>query len=694
MSIAVRLSRRLAGFTAHLPKMAVDGALLAIAYTLAFKTRIAVIEPEDVRAILLTLPAVVVGKIVVFHFFGAYRSIWRYSSLRDMEELFRGTAASAIFVVAVGFLLPRFVSIPRSVPFIDMAFSLLLTGGIRVLIRVVHESAGWEMGRRSLPMRLLWGGSSNSTRRALIVGAGDGGEMIAREMMRSAKLDYASVAFVDDNPTKLGQSIHGVPVLGNRTDIPRLVRELAITDILIAIPSARRADVREIVEVCRSTSAGLKILPDLTRLQDGKARISDLRPVQVEDLLGREPAELDLNLISSYLRGKRVLVTGAGGSIGSELCRQILKFAPAEIHLMGRGENSIYEIHSELVQTAGSARLVQVIGDVINKKKLEGIFAMFRPQIVFHAGADKHVPLMEMNPDEAVFNNIVGTKNVLDVSNAYRAERVVCISTDKAVNPTSVMGCCKRVAELLVRSELYSNTVAVAVRFGNVLGSRGSVIPYFQKQIAAGGPLTVTHRDIKRYFMTIPEAAGLVIQAGEMGSGGEILVLDMGEPVKIWDLACKMIRLAGLEPGRDIEVLEVGLRPGEKIHEELLFEHEVRERTAHPKIICVQGKGVETIKLLAEVERLTDMAIKMDFAGIRKGLRRLVPEYFQVDETEPASLALEKEALADVDRAGEAGSERIAWSDRPVKTPGEATAPRFRPAASLRPALYLRETSG
>jgi FlaA1/EpsC-like NDP-sugar epimerase len=512
-----------------------------------------------------------------------------------------------------------------------------------MFVRALHESSGWQTRKRSLPARLLWGGSPIRTRRALIVGAGDGGEMLAREMMRSAKLDYASVAFVDDDPAKLGQSIHGVPVLGNRADIPRLVRELAITDILIAIPSARGKQVREIVQVCRSTSAELKILPDLGRLTDGTVRLSDLRQVEVEDLLGREPAKLNLNLISSYLRGKRILVTGAGGSIGSELCRQILKFGPTEIQLMGRGENSIYEIHTELVRHAGSTRLVQIIGDVINKKKLEGIFTIYRPQIVFHAGADKHVPLMEMNPDEAVFNNIVGTKNVLDVSNARGIERVVCISTDKAVNPTSVMGCCKRVAELLVRSDLYTNTVAVAVRFGNVLGSRGSVIPHFQKQIAAGGSLTVTHRDIRRYFMTVTEAAGLVIQAGAMGSGREIFVLDMGEPVKIWDLACNMIRLAGLELGRDIEIREVGLRPGEKLDEELLFEHEVRESTAHAKIMCVQGQGIERVKLLAEVKNLTEMALRMDLAGIRIGLRALVPEFFQGREAEHAAFALEKE---------------------------------------------------
>ena len=625
----MRFTKRLASLRAVLPKMAVDGLLFSAAYVLAFELRIEEMQPGTLETIAVTLAPLVVMKVAVYHFMGSYRSIWRYSSLTDLEDLLRSTIVCAIGVVGVGFLLPESLNIPRSVPFIDMSLALLLTGGVRMLVRVLHESAGSRGNGRSLPMRIISGRSSGSARRALIIGAGDAGEMMVREMMRSARIDYAPVAFVDDDPVKHGSMIHGIPVLGGREEIPRLVQQLGVKDILIAIPSARGKTVREIVQVCKNTPAGLKILPDLMRLQDGKVHVSDLRQVEVEDLLGREPAALDLNLISSYLRGKRILVTGAGGSIGSELCRQILRFAPAEIHLMGRGENSIYEIHNELVRTAGFTRLVQIIGDVINKKKLEGVFAIYRPQIVFHAGADKHVPLMEMNPDEAVFNNIVGTKNVLEVSNAYRVERVVCISTDKAVNPTSVMGCCKRVAELLVRSSLYPNTVACAVRFGNVLGSRGSVIPHFQRQIELGGPLTVTHRDIKRYFMTIPEAAGLVIQAGAMGSGGEIFVLDMGEPVKIWDLAANMVRLAGLEPGKDIEVREVGLRAGEKLDEELAFDHEVQERTSHAKITCVRGEGVEPVRLLAEVKHLTDRALRMDFGGIRMGLKVLVPEFQQ-----------------------------------------------------------------
>jgi FlaA1/EpsC-like NDP-sugar epimerase len=579
----------------------------------------------------------VVLKLAIFHYVGSYRSIWRYSSLTDLQELFRGAFFGCAGIVFLDFLLPEPLAIPRSIPLIDLALSIVLTGALRMSVRIVHESSSPFLRTLPFPARLIGVRSRAHARRALVFGAGDAGEMMVREMLRSQRMDYEPLGFVDDDPSKRGQSIHGVLVLGGREDVPDLVQQLQIQEILIAMPSARGKTVRELVQICRNTPANLKILPDLNKIVDGEVHLSDLRQVSVEDLLGREAAQLDLNLISSYVRGKRILVTGAGGSIGSELCRQILKFAPAEIQLMGRGENSIYEIHRELSRNARFTRLVQVIGDVINKKKLEGVFAMYRPQIVFHAGADKHVPLMELNPDEAVFNNIVGTRNVLEVANAYRAERVVCISTDKAVNPTSVMGCCKRVAELLVRSRLYPDTVAVAVRFGNVLGSRGSVIPHFQTQIRDGGPITVTHRDIKRYFMTIPEASGLVIQAGAMGKGREIFVLDMGDPVKIWDLATNMVRLAGLEPGRDIDIVETGLRPGEKMHEELLMETETHEPTGHPKITCVRGEGIDAMRLLTEIESLTAKAVRMDFGGIRQSLARLVPEY-RVEEDLPPLL--------------------------------------------------------
>lgn len=632
-----RFRKRIASLKSVLPKMGLDALLFAVAYSVSFKARLETIDAPQLQTLLITLPMVVLLKLAIFHYVGSYRSIWRYSSLTDLQELFRGAFFGCAGIVFLDFLLPEPLAIPRSIPLIDLALSIVLTGALRMSVRVVHESSSPFLRTLPLPARLIGVRSRANARRALVFGAGDAGEMMVREMLRSQRMDYEPLGFVDDDPSKRGQSIHGVLVLGGRDDVPDLVQQLQIQEILIAMPSARGKTVRELVQICRNTPANLKILPDLNKIVDGEVHLSDLRSVSVEDLLGREAAQLDLNLISSYLRGKRILVTGAGGSIGAELCRQILKFAPAEIQLMGRGENSIYEIHRELSRHARFTRLVQVIGDVINKKKLEGVFAMYRPQIVFHAGADKHVPLMELNPDEAVFNNIVGTRNVLEVANAYRAERVVCISTDKAVNPTSVMGCCKRVAELLVRSRLYPDTVAVAVRFGNVLGSRGSVIPHFQTQIRDGGPITVTHRDIKRYFMTIPEASGLVIQAGAMGKGREIFVLDMGEPVKIWDLATNMVRLAGLEPGRDIDIVETGLRPGEKMNEELFMETETHEPTGHAKITCVRGEGIDAMRLLTEIESLTAKAVRMDFGGIRQSLARLVPEY-RVEEDLPPLL--------------------------------------------------------
>lgn len=621
------LLRRLAAIRPLFPKMAADAVAFAVAYALAFKARLETVSPPYDLAMVLTMPWVVSLKVVVFHYTGNYRNIWRYASVRDLEKLGRGTVLSTAGVIGLAFLLPAEMRIPRSVPFIDLALTLLLMGGLRMAVRIVHETRSEPQPHRALPRRLMGVRADGRSKRALVVGAGDAGEMIVREMIRNSRMDYDPVGFVDDDEAKLGQSIHGVSVLGTRHQIPRLVKDLSVDDIIIAIPSLRGRQVREIVQICRNTPTQLKILPDMGKIVGGTVRLSDLRKVQVEDLLGREPAELDLQLISAYLRSKRILVTGAGGSIGSELCRQILKFGPSEILLLGRGENSIYEIHRELSKTAGLTRLVQLIGDVINKKKLEGVFTKHRPEIVFHAGADKHVPLMEWNPDEAVFNNIIGTKNVLEVANEFGVERVVCISTDKAVSPTSVMGCCKRVAELLVGSHLYGNTVAVAVRFGNVLGSRGSVIPHFERQIAEGGPITLTHRDIRRYFMTIPEAAGLVIQAGAMGKGREIFVLDMGEPVRIMDLAVNMIRLAGLEPGADIEIVETGLRPGEKLEEELVLSSETAEPTSHPKITCLKSEPVDTEALLRGIDILTEGAIRMDFTTIRNTLSGLVPEF-------------------------------------------------------------------
>jgi FlaA1/EpsC-like NDP-sugar epimerase len=595
------------------PKLVCDAVLFAVAFVVASvagSSRLP--ERGEIDHLLAALTLLVPVKLMSFHVFGAYRCIWHYTSIESLQELLLGAAAGAAATWALAAFSGWTLFASPFVLMMDAALGLLLVAGARIAVRLAYPSLASR--RRPAP-------------RALIIGAGDAGEMIVREMRRRVRLHFHPVGFVDDDPRKAGYRIHGVPVVGSRDDIPRLVERLRIETVIIAIPSASAQTLEEIVCACRRTHADLKILPDLGGLMDSTVGLSRLRSVEILDLLGRAPVDTDRCDVVPHLSGKRVLVTGAGGSIGSELCRQILRFAPSSLVMLGRGENSIHQVYHDLAPIAGRTRLVQVIGDVINKAKLARVFEMHRPHVVFHAGADKHVPLMELCPDEAVLNNIIGTRNVLDVANVAHCEKVVCISSDKAVRPTSVMGCTKRVAELLIRSPLYPNTRAVAVRFGNVFGSRGSVIPQFQDQIARGGPVTVTNKGISRYFMTIPEAVELVLVAGAMGRGGEIFVLDMGSPVRIWDLAVGMARLAGLEPGIDIELKETGLRPGEKLHEDLFFADEHRSPTRHPRITCARHDGVNPLLLCARIDELHGLALKMDFDGIRRELARLIPDY-------------------------------------------------------------------
>lgn len=611
-----------------LTKAGVDALLFAAAMTAAYFLRFGTpFPPNALEQLVFWLPIVVVVKTAIFAAFGSYGTLWRYASLDDMVRLLQSAAVSSLALLAVWY--GRTVKVPQGVVALDLMLTLMLCGAARIAPRLMRERMGTAQSRW-LSQALGWMLPSSlhrGARRILIVGAGDAGESLAREMARNQKLGYQLVAFVDDDPAKKGLHIHGVKVRGTRHDIPRLVEQHEVDEVLIAIPSATAEVIRPIVDICRTTSTKLKILPDLASLVHGAPRMSDVRDLRIEDLLGRPKVELNIEEVSAYLRGKRVLVTGAGGSIGSELCRQILRFRPAEIHLFGRGENSIYAIHQELQPKRGDTRLVEVIGDVINKHKLVEIFRRFQPEIVFHAGADKHVPLMELNPDEAVLNNILGTRNVLETCDQFAVERMVCISTDKAVNPSSIMGCCKRVAELYVQSGRYRNTIACAVRFGNVLGSRGSVIPMFQAQIERGGPVTVTHKEIRRYFMTIPEAVALVIQAGAMARGGEIFVLDMGEPVLIDDLARRVIRLHGLEPDKDIPVVYVGMRPGEKLNEELFSGRELSQPTAHHKIFKVPATTETPLDLDDKVAKLIRQAVDMDDLAIRHTLREVVPEY-------------------------------------------------------------------
>ena len=622
------MRQRLESLWIVVAKAATDALLFALAFVCAYLLRFGGDLPADQASLLrAALPQVVILKLVVFAVFGNYATLWRYSSISDLLRLVRAAVSATLVLIATWYVVGD--RVPSSVAALDLLLTLLFCGMARVAPRLARERvnpaflAAFPVALR----RLIAPRARGPERRILIVGAGDAGESLVREMSRNEALGYLPVGFVDDDRSKLGLRLHGVKVRGGRADIPRLVAQHGVQEILIAIPSATADQVRPIVEICRGTGAKMKILPDLASLVHGPVRLSDIRDLQIEDLLGRPRVELKVEEVSAYLHGRRVLVTGAGGSIGAELCRQVLRFKPSQMGLLGRGENSIFAIFQELSPRADDTQLVEIIGDVINKRKLMGVFQRFRPEIVFHAGADKHVPLMELNPDEAVLNNILGTRNVLEACDEFGVERLVCISTDKAVNPTSIMGCCKRVAEMYIQSGRYRHTVVAAVRFGNVLGSRGSVIPLFQRQIERGGPVTVTHKEVRRYFMTIPEAVALVIQAGTLAKGGEIFVLDMGEPMLIDELARKVIRLHGLEPDQDIPVVYVGLRPGEKLNEELSGEREQSERTVHPKISKVVARDAVPADLDQKVARLINQAVAMDDMGIRETLKELVPEY-------------------------------------------------------------------
>lgn len=464
----------------------------------------------------------------------------------------------------------------------------------------------------------------------LIIGAGEAGFIVARELRRE-KSEYYPVAFIDDDPTKYKQNLLGIPVVGDRYAIPMIAEKLKIEEIILALPSAKRNEITKILNICKQTNLQIKIIPSVNDMVNGKFTISRLRNVELEDLLGREPVKVDLEEIAGYLEGRVVLITGAGGSIGSELCRQVIRFHPLQLILVGRGENSIYEIESELRSyTDLNVKIDAVIADIQDHARMKVIFETYQPEVVFHAAAHKHVPLMELQPIEAIKNNILGTHNMVELAHAYSVERFVMISTDKAVNPTNVMGASKRVAELIVKSkDQVSETLFATVRFGNVLGSRGSVIPRFRKQIEAGGPVTVTHPDMMRYFMTIPEAVQLVIQAGALSQGGETFVLDMGEPVKIVDLARDLIRLSGFTE-KEIPIQYSGIRPGEKLFEELLTEEEGTMSTVHNRIFISRSetlKEAEMESMIASFNWIVEQQDSVKASEVKELLKLWVPSY-------------------------------------------------------------------
>ncbi len=613
--------------------LAADAVLLAAAWYVSYLLRFNLEIPVEVIGSLRRMLPLVLGiKLVTFYFFDLYRGMWRYTGLVDLLNVIKAGAASSLVVTALVLFTHGFAGLSRSVFIIDGLLTVVLVAGLRAGIRLYFWLGAGDETARSGVARLfrLRRPDGKRAKKLLLIGAGDCGEMMYREIQENAQLRYQVVGFVDDDPTKVGKSIHGVPVLGTTGQLKDIAATMTADEVLIAVPSATSRQMRAIVEHCKESAIPFKTVPGLGELINGRVTVSAIREVDYHDLLGREPVHLEEGRIGAYLKDARVLITGAGGSIGSELCRQICRFLPAALALYERAESPLYEIELELKGRYPGIKILPMLADIRDGRQLEQAFSAFRPQVVFHAAAYKHVPMLELQPWKAVRNNIYGTSNVIEVSKRLAVERFVFVSTDKAVRPVNVLGASKRVAEMLVQSQNgcdLSSTRFMIVRFGNVLGSVGSVIPLFKKQIAQGGPVTVTNPQVTRYFMTIPEACQLILQAGSMGEGGEIFILKMGTPIKIDDLARDLIRLSGFEPEVDIPIHYIGLRPGEKLCEELIHEGEGIVPTSHDKILVLRGKECNLEVLNDRIDELVRLAHRQDPDGIRATLREVVGEY-------------------------------------------------------------------
>lgn len=561
-----------------------------------------------------------VVKTLVYYFFGMYRRMWVYASVKELRLIIGAVTTASALVAGIMVLLSAlevFHGFPRMVLIIDWLLSVAFVGGVRFLVRLFAESFN----------SLTGSGKNNQTKRALIVGAGDAGALVVRELQKNTELNLTPVGFLDDNPVKQHQQIHGIPVIGSVNDTGKVLEQKRIDEVIIAIPSASGKTIRMVADICRLKGIPFRTMPGIYELLGGKVNISRLREVDITDLLRRQPSHIKEELVGFTLTGKTVMITGAGGSIGRELCRQISRWNPSGMILLGHGENSIFESLLEIQEVHPSLPLFPVIVDVRDSARLFKVFEKYKPDVVFHAAAHKHVPLMEMNIDEAVNNNVRGTRNVVDACEKTGVKRLVMISTDKAIKPINIMGATKRFSEMIVldAAQRTGNAYSV-VRFGNVLGSRGSVVPLFKHQIAKGGPVTITHPDMKRYFMTIPEAVYLVLQAAGMSKGGEMYVLNMGQQVKILDLAEDLIRLSGLEPGKDIEIAFTGIRPGEKLSEDLWEEGNHFIITQHPDIYQYDDPGNLKGKVLSsKIDRLLKLADQGDAVEIIKFVDATIP---------------------------------------------------------------------
>jgi len=606
----------------------VDICLVIGALFIAFLLRFDFSIPKYLIGNLFTyIPVILFAKLTSFFIFGLYRGMWRYTSISDFISIAKASSFGSLLSLAIFALLYGLSGFPKSVLFIDYALCTIFLGVSRASIRLYFSNI-------SAPQRMTGQNTLVRGRKKLImIGAGGSSERIIREIRDNRGMKFVVVGILDDDTSKTGATIHSVPILGSIDELPNF--NIPFDEIIICLPTASNVEMRRIIAICKSVGKPYRTVPTYSELINGKVSMKSVREVSMVDLLGRKEVQLDRSSISQYIYGKRVLVTGAGGSIGSELVRNCLTFDPDLLILLDQSEHNLFKIEKECEQSKHPVSFQPILGDIRDKTLLQRVFSSFNPDVVFHAAAYKHVPMQEDHPWEAILTNIQGTLNLIDAAEDYNVNRFVLVSTDKAVNPTNIMGATKRVAEKLIQSKsIDSNVKFMAVRFGNVIGSSGSVIPTFQEQIRNGGPITITNPNMQRYFMSISEAAQLILQTGAMGAGGEIYVLDMGKPVNIQNIAYELIRLSGLEPETDIEIEYIGMRPGEKMYEELQTHEENIIDTGHEKILVLKnGQGNNWDKLLDEVSKIVNSAKYYDYKKVTLELKKFIPEYMPDTKT-------------------------------------------------------------
>jgi FlaA1/EpsC-like NDP-sugar epimerase len=630
----IRLSRNF--FIVFLADIVLLSCSFYLSYIIRFDFQIPLWAFENFIEI---LPWVLIVKVLCFFLFDLYKGMWRYTSLNDLVNVTKASTVGVFCSIVLVLYMNRFEGTPRSVFIIDWCLTLIFIGGLRFAARLLFDQFSDKKSLKSFTKAVfqIFHKKYKGSTGVIIVGAGNCGEKICREIRDNPIIGYHVSGFLDDDTAKIGRKIHGISVLDSVDEIEYYANVTDAKEVIIAIPSASARTMRHIVDVCKHADVKFRIVPGMGELINGRVTVNSIRDVEYRDLLGRKPVNLDQEKIGGYLRKKRVLVTGAGGSIGSGLCRQICRYSPEKIILLERAESPLYEIDLQLKKDFKHIEIIPVLADIQNGDEVETIFKDFQPDIVFHAAAYKHVPMLEEHPWKAVENNITGTQNMVAITFRHGCEKFVLVSTDKAVNPTNIMGASKRIAELIVQkqnldvqSKIGSKTNFITVRFGNVIGSVGSVVPLFKKQIKDGGPVTVTHPDMIRYFMLIPEACQLILQSGAMGKGGEIFILEMGKPVKIDDMAKDLVRFSGFEPGVDIKIKYTGLRPGEKLYEELMTANEGVVPTKHDKIMVLNTRHCNVDKLSENINVLKKLVKSRDRKQIVDQLRKMVPEYTPV----------------------------------------------------------------